>query len=71
MIFDEDEKDGFEELWKERPMYLLQKPSDFLPMIQLNKMKFSPGEKFHYNNAGFVLLGLIIEQATDESLPII
>ncbi|RFU69664.1 serine hydrolase [Bacillus sp. V59.32b] len=64
--FDEDEMDDFEELWKERPMYLLQKPLDFLPMIQYNKMKFSPGEKFHYNNAGFILLGLIIEQVTGE-----
>ncbi|MEJ8553784.1 serine hydrolase domain-containing protein [Tepidibacter sp. Z1-5] len=27
-------------------------------------MKFSPGDKFDYNNAGYILLGLIIEQQT-------
>ena len=27
-------------------------------------MMFTPGEQFHYNNAGFILLGLIIEEQT-------
>lgn len=27
-------------------------------------MKFPAGEKFHYNNAGYILLGLIVEQAS-------
>ncbi|SEA25049.1 Beta-lactamase [Thalassobacillus cyri] len=30
-------------------------------------MKFLPGERFHYNNAGYIILGLIIEQQTGES----
>ncbi|KON87763.1 penicillin-binding protein [Sporosarcina globispora] len=60
--FDESIMADFEELWKERPMYLLNHLRDFLPMFQNKKMMFKPGEKFHYNNAGFILLGLIIEK---------
>jgi CubicO group peptidase (beta-lactamase class C family) len=45
-------------------MYLLKNLSDFLPLFQNKSMMFKPGERFHYNNAGFILLGLIIEQQT-------
>jgi CubicO group peptidase (beta-lactamase class C family) len=62
--FDEDIMDDFEELWKLTPMYLLKSLKDFLPLFQNEKMKFKPGEKFHYNNAGFIVLGLIVEQQT-------
>ncbi|WP_404450613.1 beta-lactamase family protein [Virgibacillus necropolis] len=62
--FDEDEMDDFEELWKEQPTYLFRNLKDFLPMFQNHHMKFQPGEKFHYNNAGFIVLGLIIEKRT-------
>jgi CubicO group peptidase (beta-lactamase class C family) len=62
--FDEDIMDDFEELWKHTPMYLLKSLKDFLPLFQNEKMKFKPGEKFHYNNAGFIVLGLIVEQQT-------
>ncbi|WP_257348541.1 serine hydrolase domain-containing protein [Pseudalkalibacillus decolorationis] len=65
--FDEEEMDDFEELWKEQPTYLLNNLEDFLPMFQNNHMKFKPGERFHYNNAGFIVLGLIIEQQTGKS----
>lgn len=60
--FDEDEMDDFEELWVENPMYHMRKLEDFLPLFQHQQMKFNPGEKFHYNNAGYILLGLVIEK---------
>ncbi|MDQ0481138.1 serine hydrolase domain-containing protein [Guptibacillus hwajinpoensis] len=60
--FDEDVMDDFEDLWKETPMYLLKRLKDFLPLFQENKMLETPGETFHYNNAGYILLGLIVEQ---------
>ncbi len=61
--FDESVMDDFEELWQVRPMYQLRRLSDFLPMFQQQSMKHEIGE-FHYNNAGYILLGLIVEQAS-------
>ena len=62
--FDEDVMDDFEELWIKRPMYHIRSLKDFLPMFQNESMKSAPGQSFHYNNAGFILLGLIIEQTS-------
>ncbi|WP_042142293.1 serine hydrolase [Paucisalibacillus sp. EB02] len=65
--FDESVMEDFAELWLERPMYLMQNLKDFLPMFQSREMIFNPGEKFHYNNAGFIVLGLVIEQISGMS----
>ncbi|MFD1850845.1 serine hydrolase domain-containing protein [Oceanobacillus bengalensis] len=62
--FDEEVMDDFEELWEELPMYKMNNLSTFLPLFQDQTMMFSPGARFHYNNAGYIVLGLIIEQAT-------
>ncbi|MGN4443601.1 serine hydrolase domain-containing protein [Bacillus cereus group sp. MYBK79-1] len=62
--FDESIMDNFEDLWKQTPMYLLKNLKDFLPLFQNRNMMFAPGSKFHYNNAGFIILGLIIEEQT-------
>ncbi|GAE32208.1 serine hydrolase domain-containing protein [Alkalihalobacillus hemicellulosilyticus] len=66
--FDEEVMDDFEDIWKEIPMYLMKNTRDFLPLFQNGKMKFSPGERFHYNNTGFLLLGLVIEQLSGMSV---
>ncbi|KAA0766507.1 serine hydrolase [Bacillus sp. SH5-2] len=62
--FDESIMENFEDLWKQTQMYLLKSLRDFLPLFQNNNMMFVPGDKFHYNNAGFIILGLIIEEQT-------
>ncbi|MFX3675169.1 MAG: serine hydrolase domain-containing protein [Paenisporosarcina sp.] len=62
--FDEEIMDDFEELWIKNPMYHIRKLTDFLPLFQYKNMKSKPGELFHYNNAGYILLGLIVEQAS-------
>jgi len=62
--FDEELIGDFEELWKDLPMYSMESSKDFLPLFQNGQMQFSPGEKFSYNNAGFILLGLVVEQIT-------
>ena len=62
--FDEEVMDDFEELWVENPMYRIRSLKDFLPLFQNQAMKFKPGERFHYNNAGYIVLGLIVEQAS-------
>ena len=61
-----DEEDGcdFEALWVDRPVYRMRQASDFVPMFADLPMKFEPGERFGYNNSGFLVLGLIVEAVT-------
>ncbi|CAG7652963.1 Penicillin-binding protein 4* [Paenibacillus solanacearum] len=65
--FDEEVMDNFEELWREIPMYHIRKLKDFLPLFQNRPMKFDVGARFSYNNAGYILLGLIVEAVTQQS----
>ncbi|UUI03934.1 beta-lactamase family protein [Oceanobacillus jeddahense] len=60
--FDEEEMDDYEQLWESFPMYNVRKPKDFLPLFQHRKMEERPGNTFQYNNSGYILLGLIVEQ---------
>lgn len=62
--FDEDVMDDFEELWAGVPMYKVRNLTDFLPLFQDKLMLFQPGDRFHYNNAGYILLGLVIEKVS-------
>lgn len=62
--FNEEIMDDFELLWKSRPMYTIRSPKDFLPMIQYEEMQGSINGSFQYNNSGYILLGLIVEQVT-------
>lgn len=64
--FDEEEMDDFEELWQTLPMYRVRSGADFLPLFQDKKMMFPPGERFHYNNAAFIVLGLVVEELAGE-----
>lgn len=66
--YDEEVMDvnDFEALWRERPMYQMRKLKDFLPLFQLRPMKFDVGSRFSYNNAGYILLGLIVEAVTQQ-----
>lgn len=60
--FDEETMDDFEELWIQHPMYLMKTGMDFVPLFKDAPMMFEPGAKFHYNNAGFIALGLVVEK---------
>lgn len=62
--YDEAIMDDHDDVWKVWPMYNMRTLRDFLPMFQHREMAFTPGEKFAYNNAGYILLGLIIEQVS-------
>lgn len=64
--FDEEVMNDFEELWREKPMYHVRKLKDFLPLFQDKPMKLDVGARFNYNNAGYILLGLIVEAVTDQ-----
>lgn len=65
--FDEEEMDDFDELWINTPMYNIRSLKDFLPLFQHHSMKLHVGERFHYNNAGYILLGLIVESISGKT----
>lgn len=65
--FDEEETDDFEALWRDRPTYTIRSPRDVFDMFRGEGMKLRPGERFSYSNAGFILLGLVIETQTGAS----
>ena len=62
--FDEDVMGDFEELWIKNPMYLMKAGMDFVSLFKDKPMMFEPGVRFHYNNAGFIALGLIVEKVS-------
>jgi CubicO group peptidase (beta-lactamase class C family) len=59
--FDEETSHDYASLWADRPMYRMRRPRDFLPMFQDLPMKSAPGSRWSYNNAGYILLGLVVE----------
>ena len=59
--FEEDLNPDYEALWRDTPMYRIREPGDFLPLFQNKPMKFRPGERFDYNDGGYILLGLVLE----------
>lgn len=40
---------------------------DYLPLFVDTPLQFEPGTRFSYSNAGFIVLGLIIEEVTGQS----
>ena len=62
--FDESIMDNYEDLWYNFPNYRIRKSNDLLPLFINKPMMYKAGEKFQYNNSGFVILGLIIEKIT-------
>ncbi len=62
--FDESVMDEYEELWVDYPNYKIRHNSDLLPLFINKPMMYPKGEKFQYNNSGYVLLAMIIEKAT-------
>ena len=64
---DEEAGESYEAIWRTRPSYSVQETADFLPGFSQREPNFAPGQGCRYNNAGYVLLGLMIERATGHS----
>lgn len=61
---DEEAGENYEDLFIDRPNYSFRRASDLVVNFIGKKPVFSPGEGCRYNNAGYVLLGMVIEKAT-------
>ncbi len=63
-----EDAEDFDAEWnqfcRDHPLYLLRRDADYLPIFSRLEPYGALGEKFRYNNAGFMLLGLMIEKAT-------
>ena len=62
--FDESVMKEYAELWADFPNYRIRKSSDLIPLFIDKSMMYAPGERFQYNNTGYVVLGLVIEKIT-------
>jgi CubicO group peptidase (beta-lactamase class C family) len=64
---DEDSPEYVEDygsLWDELPSYSMERPLDFLPLFGDKPPYRPPGEQCQYSNAGYVVLGLVVEEVT-------
>ena len=61
---DEEAGEEYEALFVDKPNYSLRETKDFLPQFVDKEPNFAPGEGVRYNNVAWVLLGLMIEQAS-------
>jgi CubicO group peptidase (beta-lactamase class C family) len=57
-----DEGADFAALWAQRPSYTMRRPVDFLPLFGELAPYRPPGRTWQYSNAGYILLGLVLEE---------
>lgn len=62
---DETVVPNYADIFVDFPNYRIRKNEDFIPLFIDLPMAYPRGARFHYNNTGFVVLGLIIEHITD------
>lgn len=62
--FDESGIDDYDELWRDYPNYKIRCSANLIPLFVDKPMMYPRGERFQYNNTGFVVLSLIIESVT-------
>jgi CubicO group peptidase (beta-lactamase class C family) len=60
--FDEDGEEDYADLWATRASYRMLRPADFLPLFGDREPYQPPGKAWRYSNAGYVVLGLLIEE---------
>ncbi len=44
----------------------LRTPDDYFPLFRDEPLSFEPGERFQYSNAGFIMLGAIVERVSEQ-----
>lgn len=68
--FDESIMTEYADLWVDFPNYRVRQSRDLLPLFIEKPMLYPAGEKFQYNNSGYVMLGLVIEGVTGQPFDI-
>jgi CubicO group peptidase (beta-lactamase class C family) len=63
---DESIMPDYSDLWIDFPNYKIRQSKDLLPLFIEKPMMYQAGERFQYNNSGYVILGLIIESLTGQ-----
>ena len=61
---EDPEEVDYAEIWVEHPCYRFERPADFLPLFGDLPPYGPPGTEFHYCNAAYIVLGLVIEEAS-------
>lgn len=64
--FDESLMNDYAQLWTDLPNYRIRRNSDLFPLFMHKPMMYAPGERFQYNNSGYVLLAAVLEQRTGQ-----
>jgi len=64
--FDESIMTEYADLWVDYPNYRVRQSRDLLPLFIKEPMLYPAGERFQYNNSGYVMLGLVIECVTGQ-----
>jgi CubicO group peptidase (beta-lactamase class C family) len=63
---EEDEDEDYAAHWVDRPVYGMLRPADFLPMFGDLAPYRPPGGRWHYSNAGYIVLALLVEELTGQ-----
>lgn len=61
---DEEAGESYAQLWATRPNYSVTQAQDFLPQFAFKPANFPPGTGCRYCNCAYILLGLMLEKAT-------
>lgn len=64
---EEDDRLDYAAIWHDRPSYRMLRPADFLPLFGDLPPYRAPGERLQYSNAGYVLLGAVVEEVTGQA----
>ena len=62
--YDDETQDDASGLWADYPNYKIRSNMDLFRIFREKPMMYPAGEKFQYNNSGYVLLAMVIEKIT-------
>jgi CubicO group peptidase (beta-lactamase class C family) len=62
---DENENDKIDDYVLSVPVHTLVETTNYLAVLEGHPQSFPPGERFAYNNGGYVVLALLAERAAD------